>query len=182
MAKIINIDGTVDIISPPDGSKFTLDDITTLVDGIVEFCFFKNVCFFYNKHGHILNMPANQNATVLLSYPISGICLVIESSELSSPFFTSDYNNDSEKQIEEDEYSIYTKTFNCIFNNNTESEIKSCKRFLLPNNITLDMSKESDIDKFVVVLNSLLEFFLQREEYEKCQKINNICNFYKKGL
>lgn len=179
MAKIINTDGNVDIVSPKNSKYFSLEEITYMIGGIVELCFFNDVWFFYNKHGHLLNMPANGNASKLISYPISGICIVIESKELSTPFFSSESEFDVEKQIIDDEYTLYTKTYDCIFKF-SENEIMKCKKINLPNNISLDLNQKEHVNKFLVVLNSLLNFYTTKEEYEKCHKINNIYNFYKR--
>jgi len=86
MATILKTDGTKVMVLPV-GEVFTLKEISTIIDGIVEPIFIGDYWIFHAKNGNFLDRGANNTASVMVGFEIFGPIILAKDDELSPSFF-----------------------------------------------------------------------------------------------
>lgn len=178
------------LIEPMNRITYSVREISNLIGGIVEPLFLGNYWIFRNKNTENLNL--NSKLTDVLNIPIYGKCFLASENELEPYFFfpkeqllkminsdpnlikkiyDENYNenvNTANEDIErEDAFNIL---FNEIFNKKTLKKMKFSY-----DNIVKDIET---VDK-INLLEEMLLFFQELEEYEKCQKIVDFQKYLK---
>lgn len=216
MAVVITVQGKK-INYKPQRGKFTIQEISEYLDGLVEPTFIGNNWVFVNKNGIQLRLPYNQYASAIMGFNIYGLCLIVPQEELPCQFFLNDKNNelldkqDIDELFEYTEPNYYIKNINYNeFDNNENKEdlytkfqndeIEKNKLDILyysayKNLIEKHVPFNKLIKKFIIfddginiidvpttesqikILDKMITYFSEKEEYEKCIEILKLKNY-----
>lgn len=184
MGVILRPDGRKEEISPKNG-KFSLYEISELLNGLIEPHFVGDYWVFINKTAFRKGLPYNEAATALFNYPISGSCMIIKEVELPAQFFLTNNTppkDNTEKNKEDKERELqefFDKTYDLIFKKK-RTNVQITKKFIILNgNDVLDITK--DTTKQFIVLDKLMEYYMGKEEYERCAAIKSLLNHIRKN-
>jgi len=177
MGKIIHPNGSIEKIEP-EKETFTLLEIGRRLKGVVEIGIVPGAWVFYSKFGWRDKLPPNEKATLYVGGPVFGDCLVIGEHQLSDrfmfPTLQEMFNDTNEPQREEHQKEEPQEDHS--EDDVDEDKIKYDDLFEI---VTLNdpaYAKLSDSDK-ETLLERLLAFFVQTENYERCQILQRYKNF-----
>lgn len=202
MGVVITPSGEHKRLKPQEGEVFSLWEISEILDGIVDIAFIGNKWIFINKLAHKRQFPYNETASLIFNYPIAGLCIVLNEEELPPQFLIPDKIKEVENYLHENNDETYLKndSFKKMEKDKTSGDNSKMKEdtlkeayYLLfetgkdideiPNNFiiyrkgnkVIDLS--NDIDKQMHLLNELMNFYLELEEYEKCSNISKLIDY-----
>ncbi len=182
------------------GKRFTLRDISYIINGIVEIHFADNSWIFTNKLGAKLELTFNSYCTDLFGFAIYGICFIVPNDELEEQFFVPkellEYQNSQEPvpQSSQDQIPSDDKLENDEFNktdelrkrmdfyfrhaltqffkkNKTYEDIKN--DFIIFNDGKHMVRLEDTKDTRIGFLDRMILYFQELEEYEYCSQVLN---------
>ncbi len=102
IAQIIKANQQKNDLFPENKKYFSIEEISFILDGIVQPVFFSNVWFFYNPNGLKMQLSYNYEAARLLGFPVYGDCIFIEQSYLPSYFFITGLDRNDNGEVTEE--------------------------------------------------------------------------------
>lgn len=198
MALLIYPDEKTFDMLPENGLTFSIYEISHLLNGVIEVAFVGNNWIFSNKVGNQLGLSYNKKCSEIFNYPIYGICMLVPMEELPAQFFIpkepppymdkliklineeNDYEEndyDKKSEISEDVLIEYWNiAYETLFNKNkTFDDIE--KDFIVYEKGKEIVKIPNENTKRIDFLNSMISFFQEYEEYEKCSQIIKLKNF-----
>jgi hypothetical protein len=84
MAKVIQVDGSIEVLKGAEGGKLTLKQMQEAVGGLIEYVAQDDpqVVVFANEEGLLIGQEINPAASLLLGRPLVGPVLVASSDEV----------------------------------------------------------------------------------------------------
>lgn len=176
--------------------KFSIIEISEYLDGIVKPVFAGNNWIFVNENGIQLKLPYNQVASAMLGFNIYGLCLIVSQDELPCQFFILNENQNMKnyQQINRNNFesaggidysgdeflsNIYKKEQEKLrikqiylqaYKNLIENKIpfEELKNNFIVYKENDNIINTSDYESRIDILNKLIDFFTEEEDYEKC--------------
>lgn len=190
---IIRVNGTREEIWPLNDEKFTLIELSNILNSVVEPLFFNEWWIF--KSRNIFHLDINGEATRILGFPIYGDVIFIMSDMLSDTFFFpkeiissmvdelkqqaglesyDDTVNPKEPLDDESVNLIMQKIYSVLFESNkTYDQLLSSYKDGQGVDLILNGNKKESLDN----LNKLLQYFINIEDYEKCKNIKELYKY-----
>lgn len=189
MAKVIKPTGEIFELMP-ENEKFTIEELSKLLGGLVAILFIEDKWIFVNKNGLQLKFEYNVNASKYVGFHIYGYCIIAKQNELPSQFFMvneEEMTEDQDTQDLEPSQVLETqegenmellisdmceKAYTELIAKNRPYD-KLDDRFVIYSKDNYKAIVESFEDR-IKVIDTMIDYFSGKEEYEKCSRILNL--------
>lgn len=190
---IINLDGRVEEIQKE--GPYTIAEISNILDGIVIPLFFGEFWIFYLKTAESDPALLNKKASDILRMNIYGNVILAKDTELTPSFFfppeiqkdikeiaskmasnmmeDETFRNELEINEEEVKSKIMNEAYDII---TTKSFSSLMKDFVIYNDGIKKVYINANYEDRIEVINIMLNYFTEKEEYDKCIEINKFKN------